>query len=216
MPSRISLRLVLLGLALPLSAPPTLACELGNVFGSAAEQSRNASAQALDGLINIFSALRNRELRNIGAGQENLGKASAIFQAAAQSMRKVDIPASDNISLVSNINPGLLPQVQAIRESLARPSPIDWRNLRNPPVGGDLAKELAPNRPDDLKQLYRRFAAETELLGLLAANLSKRSDVPSILAQLAPAIVVYIRLGDAITRVQALTSKSPVTGCSSK
>ncbi|MGE0282195.1 MAG: hypothetical protein AB7P20_16500 [Rhizobiaceae bacterium] len=203
-----------MGSALLLSAPGAQACELGNVFGQAARDSSNASAQALDGLISIFSALRSRELRNIGAGQENLGNAAQKLFAAARDMRKVEIAEADNISLARIENADLRQRLGAIRARLAQPSPVDWKSLRNPAVSGDLAVELTRAPPDDLRQLYRRFAAETELLGVLAANLSKRADVQSILPELAPAIVAYIWLGDSITRVPAPNPDRPRTGCS--
>lgn len=62
----------------------THASEFANIFGkSADDQSRQASAQALDALSTIFLALKDRELKEIGNGQAKLQAAAAALKDAA-------------------------------------------------------------------------------------------------------------------------------------
>ena len=147
--------------------------EFGNVFGKQADRSSQASAQALDGVTSIFIALKERELKNIKLGQENLASASKALHAASVAMKSIEFSASEDIT------------------------------LSEAGVSSQIAERLGSPPPRDLRELYALFLNETARLASLTEELSKNGDTKSIMPLLGPILSNYIRLGDIVTRVSS-------------
>jgi len=168
----------LLLMAIP--AAHTEASEFGNIFGSAATELRSsrASARALEGLESILAALRARELREPGAGREQLSTASTALRQASAAMREVVIPEEQNRPVASlNLRQ---PEVQYLAFAAQR--------LQRPPIA-------------NLRELYQVFAETAARLADLAERQMSAADDDAILFQLGPELTFFIRLGEVVTRV---------------
>jgi hypothetical protein len=153
--------------------------EFGNVLGTPLvdERSRQASAQALEGIIKVLNAIRLRELRNPDQGAKELSEAVAVLGRAHEMMKAVRLPPDLDKSFDLK---GLPQPYQGIVENAVR--------------------RMGRQNPTKLSELYSLLVDATESLRVSIEKQVGGGPQP-IFPALRPEISVYFALADAVSHV---------------